>query len=120
APTPGTVVYETVTTSACHAHSVYVITVDSDSLRAKSNTVDGSTCCSLYCYGGVRPGGVAESGVRLSRGEYIEYQLELGQPRPNPGVGVTMVDWSVPRALSGKVFDLSLFDVAGRRVSTIA
>ena len=31
-----------------------------------------------------------------------------------------MLRWSVPRSQAGAAYDLSLFDVAGRKVSTIA
>lgn len=116
APAPGNGVVETIGLSLCATSSVYVITVDSDSLRAKSNTLSLQTCCGQGCYGTGPSGGDRSHAGR----EEIDYRLELGWPRPNPAGGSVVVNWSIPLAKTGEAFELSLFDLAGRRIATIA
>jgi len=116
APAPGTGVVETVGLSLCATSTVYVITVDSDSLRAKSNTLTLQTCCGQGCYG-TGPGGPALT--HASR-EEVDYPLALASPGPNPTGGTMLVSWSIPRAEAGAAYELSMFDVAGRKVSTLS
>ena len=47
-------------------------------------------------------------------------RLGVGPIVPNPSRGVGSVSWSIPPAHAGAAYDLSLFDVAGRRVRTLA
>jgi hypothetical protein len=111
---------ETVSASACHAHSVYV-TALAESINAghtdivQSNTVEGETCCEQNCYGGLPPG----ESAGLSRDEMADFPLALAWAGSNPSHGVGAVQWSIPRAQAGATYDLSLFDVAGRKVATM-
>ena len=46
--------------------------------------------------------------------------LTLKWSGANPSTGVGTVAWSIPRVHVGAAYELSLFDVAGRKVSTLA
>jgi len=86
------------------------------------NTEDGSTTCSAYwpqceTYFG---GGGGGSRARPAREEGEVVNLALGPAEPTPSPGTSLVRWAIPASEEGAPFDLSLFDVAGRRVSTFA
>ena len=110
---------ESVSVSTCHAHAVYV-KVLAESLDAshvdiaQSNTVNGETCCQPGCYGG------AGARAAVTRDGEVDLPLVLGWAGRNPAVGGGAVKWSIPRAQAGATYDLSLFDVAGRRVLNIS
>jgi hypothetical protein len=46
--------------------------------------------------------------------------LELAAPRPNPARGAVQIGFGVPAAQSGAPLELAVFDIAGRRVRTLA
>ncbi len=100
--------------------TVYRVKITSqDNVRAEeSNTVTGNTCCTPPPLCGIeRPGGGPEArGTALKE----DFPLDLGRPEPSPARGASTVSWSIPRAQAGARYELSLFDVAGRRVLTIA
>jgi len=106
---------ETISVSSCHAHDVYLRLFDELGDVVPTNVVSGETCCEANCYGG-RPG----DSAGLSRKEGIDYPLALGWEGENPSRGIGAVLWSVPLSSAGVAYDLSVFDVAGRRVLTVA
>jgi hypothetical protein len=117
--TPGTSVAEVLSGLDEHqVYSVVVKTADPDSEKAVSNTVWEAPCCSYPC-AVERPGG-GKAAAGISRESEVDFPLALGQPRPNPSRGPSAISWSIPRAQAGASYELSLFDVAGRRISTIA
>jgi len=84
--------------------------------QAVSNTATGQMwCCTPPPCEIERPGGPSRAAI-----VEVEYPLGLEWPAANPSQGVGMLRWSVPRSQAGAAYDLSLFDVAGRKVSTIA
>ena len=46
--------------------------------------------------------------------------IELGSPEPNPARGSTRIHWAIPAGHAGADLDLSVFDLAGRRLATLA
>jgi parallel beta-helix repeat protein len=106
---------ESVSASACHEHSVVVRMFDEYGDTALTNVVDGETCCEANCYGG-RPGIVA----RRARKDEGDVPFALQWPGGNPSIGKGIVAWSIPRAQAGSAYELALFDIAGRRIATIA
>jgi hypothetical protein len=46
--------------------------------------------------------------------------LEFAAPWPNPARGSLRLSWGVPREQAGARFELTVFDLAGRRVQTVA
>jgi parallel beta helix pectate lyase-like protein len=115
---PGTVTETGLSASSCSSHDVYVTTLaESTSASHKditqSNTVSVTTCCSPGC---------SDSPDLSSRGpreEGVNFPPALEWTGANPSRGIGVVNWSIPTAQAGAAYDLSLFDVAGRRVSTI-
>ena len=110
----------------CSQHSVKVRITEVDNGQfAESNTIVGSTACSYPAppcetelWGG---GGEGEgAGARASREEEVDFPLDLSRLQPSPSRGASTVSWSVPRALAGAPFELSMFDVAGRKVVSLA
>ena len=47
-------------------------------------------------------------------------RVELEAPQPNPAHGGTRIGWAIPESHAGLAVDLAVFDLAGRRVRTIA
>lgn len=116
---PGTIIEAGISASPCHTHSVYVTTLaESTSASHKdvtqSNSVSVTSCCSPRCSDG------RELSSRRPREENADFPLALEWSGANPSRGVGMMAWAIPRAQAGVSYDLSLFDVAGRKVSTIA
>jgi hypothetical protein len=97
-------------------YSFKVRTTDEDGETAESNTAYGTPCCSPPC-DIERPG---QSRAMQAQEEDADTPLDLGSVVPNPSRGVSAVTWSISRAYAGAAYDLSLFDVAGRRVSAVA
>ncbi len=46
--------------------------------------------------------------------------VELSRPEPNPARGLTRLQWAVPAGQAGADLDLSVYDLAGRRLATLA
>ena len=46
--------------------------------------------------------------------------VELSLPEPNPARATTRIHWSVPASHAGANLDLAVYDLAGRRLSTLA
>jgi peptidase C25-like protein/VCBS repeat protein len=46
--------------------------------------------------------------------------IELSRPEPNPARAITRFRWAVPAAEAGADLDLSVYDLAGRRLATLA
>jgi len=46
--------------------------------------------------------------------------VELSRPEPNPARAATRIRWSVPGDHAGADLDLSVYDLAGRRLTTLA
>jgi parallel beta-helix repeat protein len=116
---PGRIVETGIPASPCTTHEVFVRTwAESASATrvdtTRSNTVTVATCCSRWC---VDAHGLTS---QAPRGEASDLPLELDWSGDNPVRGAGRVIWSVPRAQEGESFDLSAFDVAGRRVMTVA
>jgi parallel beta-helix repeat protein len=65
-------------------------------------------------------GGDPESRAAASKAEAADPPLALRLSSPNPSRGSIRVTWSIPRAKEGQLVDISLFDIAGRRVERIA
>jgi len=61
---------------------------------------------------------LAGSLVTVEDGE-VDVSLGIGAIVPNPTHGVSSVSWWIPATQAGAACDLSLFDVAGRRVLTL-
>ena len=116
---PGHIVESGLPASPCTTHEVFVRTM-ADSLSpsqvdtTRSNTVKVATCCSRWCVDG--------HGLenRSPRAEVSDVPLELDWSGGNPARGSGRVTWSVPRAHEGASFELAAFDVAGRRMMTVA
>ena len=102
----------------CAYIQVHVVVTEQDNGQtAVSNIIAGSTKCSGgYAACGDRPG----SGPNAAVLHEEDFPLDLGPTRPNPSPGTSTLFWSIPRAKEGAPYDVSLFDVAGRRVSTLA
>jgi hypothetical protein len=47
-------------------------------------------------------------------------RIELAVPAPNPARVASRIAWAVPADLAGSDLDLSVYDLAGRRVATLA
>jgi len=105
---------ETVSAGACGSHSVQVRTKDEYDDTAYTDIIVGNTCCVPFCTD--RP----ELRAGMGREERVDFALALEWDGSNPSSGAGAVRWSIPQAQAGAALDLSLFDVAGRRVSTIA
>jgi len=76
-------------------------------------TIECGDPCAIERQGGgasARRAPVAEGG---------DVVLSLGGPQPNPSTGRSTLTWSIPPSGEGRSFELSLYDVAGRRVQTI-
>jgi Galactose oxidase, central domain len=53
-------------------------------------------------------------------GDHLPGQVELAAPAPNPiASGSTLITYGVPATLEGCSFDLAVFDIVGRRVTTL-
>jgi hypothetical protein len=59
-------------------------------------------------------------GAVVSKEEGTDFPLGLAGVHPNPNHGAGTVTWSIPQVQAGAPYDLSVFDVAGRKVATIA
>jgi len=46
--------------------------------------------------------------------------LAFAPPSPNPLIDRAHLSWEIPAGHEGETFDLSLYDLAGRRVITVA
>ncbi len=46
--------------------------------------------------------------------------VELSRPEPNPARATTRIHWTVPASQAGADLDLSVYDLAGRRLATLA
>ena len=57
---------------------------------------------------------------RAQRVPQQNHRLALAPPRPNPAREGTRMRWSIPTELAGERFQLAVFDVAGRKVATVA
>jgi len=80
------------------------------------STIECSDPCPIE-----RPGeGGGESAPGAVSGVSSSLVLALESPQPSPSRGLSTVSWSIPQDNEGRSFDLSLFDVAGRRVSVLA
>ena len=99
-----------------HVYEYFVRTTDADGEIAESNKAYNTPCCSPPC-DAERPGGGARAALTDAE---ADFPLGLGHTGANPSAGVGSISWSIPRAQEGAQYDLSLFDVAGRRVTTIA
>ncbi|HTK32368.1 MAG TPA: hypothetical protein VL332_10435 [Candidatus Saccharimonadaceae bacterium] len=79
-------------------------------------TVAAATTCAgvdeVSCSGTLAVDPPAGSGEPAS--------LRLLAPRPNPARGACDVDFEVPRSAAGQALDLAVFDLAGRKVATLA
>jgi len=47
-------------------------------------------------------------------------RLEFAAPAPNPVKSMTRFSWAIPASHAGETFDVSVFDLSGRRVQTLA
>jgi len=47
-------------------------------------------------------------------------QLELAAPEPNPARAGARIGYAIPASQAGQRFDIGVFDLAGRRVATVA
>jgi hypothetical protein len=52
--------------------------------------------------------------------EPLPTTLEFAAPAPNPVRGSTRLRWAIPTSHAGQTFDVSVFDLSGRRVQTVA
>lgn len=81
-----------------------------------SNLPNAKTACSgsltVHCEGGDQAHFISEDD--------LPSVMELGAPWPNPGREVTRLRFGVPAQQSGSPFELSVFDLAGRRVAVLA
>ena len=104
--------------NGCAQYQVSVMIMDQDNGQtAVSSVVIGSTTCSGGLAGcSARPGSAPSAAVL---GEE-DFPLVLGPADPNPSTGTSTLTWSIPRGRVGVQYDLSLFDVAGRKVSIVA
>jgi hypothetical protein len=53
-------------------------------------------------------------------GQSIPATLEFASPIPNPATGPMSISYGIPLDMGGKTFDISVFDIGGRRVGTVA
>jgi hypothetical protein len=93
-----------------------------------SNVVNTSTDCSgtqaYYCdeQGMMAGGGGEESSMasleELGVQQGVDYPLSLSVLGPNPARSLDGVVFAIPKAMNGSPYELSLFDVSGRRVMT--
>ncbi len=108
--------------ASCTGYSVKLrITEVDNGKTVESNTVTGSTLCSgtttSDCtYASLLP--PEESSAKHMK-VGTDYALALDQPSPNPMVSGGLIGYSIPRALSGKLIDLAIFDISGRRTSQL-
>lgn len=65
-------------------------------------------------------GGGGESARGVAFEGAADLPLELERPQPSPSRGLCTLSWSIPEAEAGNSFELSLFDIAGRRVAMLA
>lgn len=104
----------------CTYYSISVRMTDVDHAQTKtSGTVSGYTSCGWFtadCALGLH----AMEEESRATAVAVDYPLALEAAQPNPSRGAALIKWSVSRAEIGKPYELSLFDLAGRRVSTIA
>ncbi len=63
---------------------------------------------------------VSEPSERSSTTDAAPGSLVLDAPRPNPAVACVRVELSVPVASAGSPFEVIVFDLAGRKVRTLA
>ncbi len=105
--------------SVCTAYKVKVRMTDVDNGQtAESATVSGSTSC-----GWPPPPCETEGPGRMRAATprpEEDIPLALNPPAPSVSRGVSTVAWSIPPSHSGAPYDLALYDVSGRRVSTLA
>lgn len=112
-----------VAADSCAQISVQVRTKDEYADTAYTNVVTHWTSCGEG--GGCspppcqieRPG---RTGSVVAAKEEVDFPLALGWAGANPSSGVGGVSWSIPRAQVGAPYELATFDVAGRRIATIA
>lgn len=64
-------------------------------------------------------GGEEESAPGSVQMDKVDFPLGLERPRPSPSRGLMTLAWTIPRAEEGRPLDVSIFDVAGRRVLTL-
>ncbi len=98
----------------CSGYTVVIYSRDSAG-NCRSSTVSGSTACSGYTFADCGGGGFRAKPVA----DDAELTLALAIPDPSPARGSTRIGYSIPADLRGKALDLSVLDVAGRRVSTV-
>jgi len=79
---------------------------DAGNWSSMSNEVTGATSCSNHC-------------IELALGQPPRV-LELSTPWPNPSGNEFSVSYAIPAAQAGQPFDLAIYNVAGRRIATMA
>lgn len=58
-------------------------------------------------------------GLRSADAVQLPLTVEFGRVAPNPSHGPASINYGIPSANDGEPFDISVFDVAGRRVQTL-
>lgn len=106
----------------CATYSIKVRMTEVDNNQtAESDAVVGSTSCGTPPPCGIEfRGGGEESKAKSARDGAVDFPLDLSRAMPSPSRGMSTVSWSVPRAQAGTAFELAVFDVSGRQVSTLA
>ena len=67
------------------------------------------------------PGGGGGNAAReVTLEGAADLTLDLRPPQPSPSRGLSTLSWSIPQREASKSFELSLFDIAGRRVAVLA
>ena len=103
--------------SSCTTYYLALKTADAAGNWSKiSNFPAAETSCSqdfpIICGAGYR---LLPFGI-----ESIPTAMELQAPRPNPAFGIVRLEYGVPASESGKNYEITVFDVLGRRIVTLA
>jgi len=110
--------------SDCTPFDVQVKITEADNGKVVwSNLINTNTDCS-----GNQAYACGENGLAASRGseasstfslegEDVDYPLSVAVAGPNPSRSFVGVVYGIPKAMAGKPFELSMFDVSGRRVA---
>jgi hypothetical protein len=111
---PGTPQCVDIPTASCSYYWISVLITGTTGYTAQSNQVQGGSRCSGYT--------LADCDlIRMAPGSFArDWPLALAEPQPNPAQSTSLVTYSIPRTMANADLDIALFDISGRRVSTLA
>jgi hypothetical protein len=108
--------------ASCTYYDVQVRMRDHNGQTSLSDATSVTTLCSGQAEAEC-PNNLLEdpgSSARRAVDDLVDWPLALSLPTPNPISGSGIFSYSIPRAMGSVPFAMHLYDVAGRKVVTVA